>query len=188
MRFTLDRPTPFTQSGIAIIPATRENLTAWVIVKDIQSRYLEIAETGGQRAPKPGRPITVPVDQPVNAFGNIPKGKIKSLVQRSDVFVSTGKGRTAHLPPGIYARPKRGKRRDGSSGTKGALKLKGAGKKLGGSAARGATTLSFLVALERTASYRPQLGFRANVTKTVRAVIGPTLRASVRDAIATARP
>jgi hypothetical protein len=159
----LDRPTPFTLAGPAIQPATRDNLQSMVLIKDVQAAYLLLEETGGERSPQRGSPINIPVDQRTNAYGNIPRGTIARLRQRSDVFVSSGAGRAAKLPPGIYQRAKATKR--------GAAK----GPKL-------------LIAFERAARYQPRLNFRATVVDLVSRTGLDTIAKSIASAFDTARP
>jgi len=89
-----DRPTPFTMQAIGITAARKTDLRALVFVKDVQARYLRLEETGGERVQKPGAPVLPPVDVPLNAFGNIPRGLLKKLKgkKRGQVFVGTVKG------------------------------------------------------------------------------------------------
>ncbi|MBD8875425.1 hypothetical protein [Roseibium polysiphoniae] len=96
----LDRPTPFTMRGLAKWKANKRKLRASVFFKDAQAGYLEKQETGGIRRPK-GRAIPVPVGQRVNKYGNMPKGAIKRLLARKDVF-----SRKINGVAGIWQRPK----------------------------------------------------------------------------------
>lgn len=72
-----DRPVRFTQSAITIKPANKTNLISMVFAKDFQADYLAIQETGGERRPEPGTPISAPVNIRVNTAGNIPRGKVR---------------------------------------------------------------------------------------------------------------
>ncbi|MEP1934959.1 MAG: hypothetical protein ABJJ37_27105 [Roseibium sp.] len=96
----LDRPTPFTLRGLAKRKATKRNMVATLFFKDLQADYLEKQETGGERRPK-GRAITIPVGQRLNKYGNMPKGAIKRLLARPDVFSGRVNG-----VGGIWQRPK----------------------------------------------------------------------------------
>lgn len=96
----LDRPTPFTLRALARRRAVKRNLQASVIFKDSQAAYLEQQETGGIRKPK-GRALLLPVGQRVNQYGNLPKGAVKRLLARNDVFSGEVKG-----VGGIWQRPK----------------------------------------------------------------------------------
>ena len=98
-----DRPIPFTQKAVGIVYANKATLTSRVFLKDIQAGYLGLEVTGGVRTPKrralvlPGRAL------PLNAYGNMPRGKIRALLARGDTF--SGKvGGTA----GIWQRMKKG--------------------------------------------------------------------------------
>jgi len=158
-----DRPTRFTQTAIAIKPATKANLTSVVFAKDIQADYLAIQETGGERRPQPGAPVIVPVNIRLNAAGNIPRGKLKREVAKPTTFVSgQNTSRTRHLPPGIYQRFKRGR----------------------GKTAR---PPKLLVALEKVASYRPRFRFRETVREAVEANIDRRWVEAVRRALETRR-
>jgi len=161
-----DRPTPFTQNAAAFLPAKRESLTALVFVKDVQAGYLRLEETGGVRVPEPGKPINQPVGQRVNAFGNIPRGAIGRIRDRPDVFVAAGRGGAAHLPPGIYQRPKKGARRKAAERPPG---------------------LKLLVAFERRAEYEPRFGFRTTVLESARRNVGANIRRSVAEALGSMR-
>lgn len=184
---TFDRPNPFTQRGIGFTPANTATLTAMVFVKDAQAAYLLRQETGGTRLAKTGDPVNLPVNQKTNQYGNIGKGVIGRLKQKPGAFVADGKGKTAHLQPGIYQRPKRGKRRDGSTGTMGALRHGGMGKAIGGRAATGAIGLKLLVSFQKQARYRPRFKFVDSVKAQARATLPENIRRSIDDAMRTAR-
>ena len=98
MERQLDRPTPFTKRGVAIRKATKNNLRAMVFIREQQAEYLDAVINGGTRKPK-GRAHVLPVATKRNKFGNIPRGRIKKLLQRDDVY-SDGDAEVA----GIYQR------------------------------------------------------------------------------------
>lgn len=75
---TFDRPTAFTRNGTYLIAARRDDLTAQVVFKDIQSKYLRLQAEGGAYQPKAGG-IRLPGNIVLNAFGNIPRGLINRL-------------------------------------------------------------------------------------------------------------
>ncbi len=97
----LDRPTRFTQRGLAIRRSSKRNLVVSVFFKDIQSEYLRLQETGGRRTPAK-RAIVVPVNQRLNRYGNMPRHALKRILARSDTFEGTING-----VPGIWQRPRR---------------------------------------------------------------------------------
>lgn len=86
-----DRPTPFTQRGVGIIYATKSTLTSRVFLRDIQREYLRIQVTGGTRSPKKVA-LVVPSGIDLNAYGNIPRNRIKALLARKDVFSGKVRG------------------------------------------------------------------------------------------------
>lgn len=98
-----DRPVEFTRKAIGISYATKQTLTAKVFVKDLQAAYLGLQVSGGTRTPK-RRALVIPGQNlPLNQYGNIPKGKIKALLARKDVF----SGRVRGIE-GIWQRQKKG--------------------------------------------------------------------------------
>lgn len=178
-----DRPTNFTQKAVTIVPATKSNPVAVVLVKDAQAKYLEIEEEGGQRRPEPGSPINLPVKYRTNQYGNIARGAIKRMKGNKDFFVAGNNSKTRHLEPGIYKRPKYGTRRDGSKGTTGTLghMAKGGGRK------RGMSGLEMVIAFKKQAQYAPRFGMRATVEGAVKTAFQARLDEAVAYAISTAR-
>lgn len=101
----LDRPTPFTLKGTRLRRAKKSRQVATVAYKDIQAGYLRFAVTGGTRRPK-GRAIVVPVNARRNKYGNLPRGSVRKMLARDDVFSGRVRG-----VEGIWQRPKRSKRK-----------------------------------------------------------------------------
>lgn len=117
-----DHPRPFTTRATQVNKATKSNPTAVVSLRDQQAKYLTPYETGGDHwvgARAGTGDLLVPVDGRTDAYGQIPRGLIKRLLARPDVFAGTVRGIR-----GIWQRPTRGTRRDGTRGTKGATGLK----------------------------------------------------------------
>lgn len=155
-----DRPTPFTQRGVAILPATRDVPVAQVFIKDAQAKYLVFEEEGGVRMSETGAPVVLPVQISTNAYGNIGKGVLRREKAKSTTFVAhAGDPATAHLPPGVYRRVGR----------------------------RGRGGLKLLAAFERKAVYQPVFGFVDTVVATVRRLAPRRLREAMDRALATAR-
>jgi hypothetical protein len=173
-----DRPTPFTQRAIGFQSATKANLEARVFVRDRQAQYLEMQERGGARLPKPGSPINVAVGQRLNQYGNISRGAIARVRAKPNVFVSKGRGRTAHLAPGIYERLS-ARSKKGLGSRRGRKVTTGRGKQK--------TRLNLLVAFERQAKYQPRFRFVERVSKIARANVKAHISASIADAMRTMR-
>ena len=95
----------------------------------------------------------------------MPQGAVKQLLANPRVFSGTVKG-----VGGIWQRPIRGKRRDGTYGTKG--KQKG---------------LMLLVRYTRQAEEHPIFGFAQRVTAIVQRELPAAVQASIAKGIATAR-
>ena len=86
-----DRPTPFTMRGVGITYATKATLTSRVFLRDIQREYLQLQVTGGVELPKKVA-LVVPAGIDLNAYGNLPRNKVKSLLARKDVFSGRVRG------------------------------------------------------------------------------------------------
>lgn len=97
----LDKPTRFTQRGLMVRRSSKRRLEGEVRYKDIQRAYLMLQERGGDRLPAK-RAVVVPVRQRVNQYGNLPKGVIKRLLARPDVFSGEVNG-----VAGIWQRPRK---------------------------------------------------------------------------------
>ena len=102
MASAFDRPTPFTERAIAVLPATKTTLTAEVFVRPVQARYLGLQEQGGTRQPK-RRALVTPAGIRLNKFGNIPNKALRRASARGDAFSGKVNG-----IGGIWQRTKRG--------------------------------------------------------------------------------
>ncbi|MEX3008993.1 hypothetical protein [Hoeflea sp. TYP-13] len=103
IRKRLDKPTPFTQRGVATRSASKRRLVATVFIKDIQAGYLRVQEKGGTTKPK-GRAFLIPVRQRRNKYGNMPRGAVKAALAKPNTF--SGKVRGVG---GIWQRMKSGR-------------------------------------------------------------------------------
>jgi len=110
LRQQIDRPTSFTERGIAIQPATKERQFSAIYIRAIQAAYLKWQIQGGRRPPK-GKAIPVPIKLKTNQYGNMPRGAVSRAAARKDSFSSVPlNNKTAHLRPGIYKRTHGGRR------------------------------------------------------------------------------
>jgi hypothetical protein len=160
----LDRPTPFTRKAIGIVSARKNNLRAVVLIKDRQASYLRYQEEGGRRDPK-RKALAMPVGMRLNQYGNMANKAIARLVGQPNVFVGTVNG-----VGGIWRRPPRGTRRDGTYGTVGADK-----------------GLKLLAAFRPHATYMPRLGFGETVGLSVKQHFSRRMREALVQALKTAR-
>lgn len=182
---SIDRPIGFTKRGIYKTRASKSKLVVEVGVKKIQAGYLVWQVKGGTRGPK-RRAIPVPVGVVRNAYGNMRKGALAKMLARPDVFIaSEGAPKTKHLPPGIYQRGKKGKRksksaaRGGEYGTKG-NNWQGKGKNR--------STIKMLVAFESSATYEAKrLDFYGAADKKAKAEFRKNLEKRLAEAIRTAK-
>lgn len=134
-----DRPTPFTKKALYLRRATKSRLTSEVGVKRVQAEYLKRQVAGGVRRPR-GRALLMPGSVRLNKYGNMPKGAVKRMLARDNVFVaSRNKSATRHMRPGIYQRK--------------------------GNAKRGTKSVKLLVAFETRASYRKRWNFYGVATR-----------------------
>lgn len=76
----LDRPTPFTKNGVAILQhASKTQLEAVVGFRPIQANYMKWQVTGGEYQPG-AKGLRIPAAIKLNEFGNVPKGVIAQLM------------------------------------------------------------------------------------------------------------
>ncbi|MEG3347581.1 hypothetical protein [Novacetimonas sp. GS1] len=90
-----DHPRPFTTRATQVDKATKSDPTAVVSLRDQQAKYLTPYETGGDHwvgARDGAGDLLVPVDGRTDAYGQIPRGLIKRLLARPDVFAGTVRG------------------------------------------------------------------------------------------------
>lgn len=181
----LDKPTNFTKRGTFISAARKTNLIATVGFKDRQAAYLKYQVEGGIRAPTKVA-LRLPGNVTLDAFGNLPKGTIKKLIDAAKVgqygagvkrrlgiggrrkgqgAMSLFYGKPAHHPSwpvGIYRRV------PGTSGGPGKL-------------------IPVIVFPKKVARYQPRFDFYGLAEKVVRREIGPQFERAYADAIRTAR-
>lgn len=86
-----DRPTPFTQRGVAALPASKRRMYSRVLIKDAQAKYLKLQEDGGTRRPA-GRALVIPFSARRNRYGNIARGGVRRLLARDDTFSGVVRG------------------------------------------------------------------------------------------------
>lgn len=164
-----DKPTPFTMNSIGVQAATKSSLEARVFIKDKQAEYLQLQEAGGARHPKKAA-IVIPQGVRLNPHGNLPRNALAALKARKDVFAGTVRG-----VGGFWKRPARGKRRDGSYGTIGAVNAVGGFM----------TRLLLLVSFKGKTSYKPIFGFKAKTLKAAQAAAPVEFRKALERALRT---
>ena len=176
MSSQLDRPTLFTQRGVFITPARKDNLRAVVGIKDAQAEYLHWQVEGGVRAPRK-RALKLPSDVQLDGHGNIPRALIKQLIARADM------GRRA---------TKRQRERFGVSravdlfyGEPGDGRPAGIYKRVGsGDTGR---LIAIVVFPKRSAAYRARFDFWGYCAGRADAELGGRMAAGLDAALATAR-
>jgi hypothetical protein len=92
---TFDSPTEFTEQAFAVRPATKRNLVAFVSVKKIAATYLrpyvQRRRSFSRKGVKKG--MIVPKNIGLDGHGNLPRGTLRSLQRRPDVFVGKVKSK-----------------------------------------------------------------------------------------------
>lgn len=103
-----DRPTPFTVNSVGVRAARKDNLEALVFVKDIAAAYLAPYEFGGSNKLN-SRALLMPVNTPLNQYGNLAKTKLAQLKAKGNVFVGKVKGKGGEEINGVWQRVKAAK-------------------------------------------------------------------------------
>ena len=121
MQEVFSKPTPFTLRSIYVLPATKDNLTAEVGLKDQAVKYLRPQIEGGTREKKRSEKwlnsfYTPGAAMPLNAYGNITPGRITQILSvtktHPDIYsrtTSRSKKRNKALPIYFIKRDKTGK-------------------------------------------------------------------------------
>lgn len=182
-----DRPTLFTQRSIGVKAAKKADLTATVYVKDVAAQYLEPFEVGGQHHLPPskrGGTLLNPKNIQLNQYGNLPKGKLRRLMGRPDVFVGTINFRSGQTMSGIWQRPERDYRRaDYKRGYHREYGTKGKLRKVNGVL----TGLKLLVQFGDALPVKQRLGYRERAKQVVQSSLQAEFNKAMGEALATAR-
>ena len=161
MPMKLDRPTPWTVSGVMVLKSKKTDLQAFVYMAGARglpkestdrNKYITYQVNGGTRHPKKSK-IPIPSKNlKVNKYGNMPRNKIRSLIKQKDVFVGNVKG-----IDGIWQRNKN------NSGIK------------------------LMVLFENTSDYRPRLPFNRIGQGYTASKFTPSFQRALARALARAR-
>lgn len=87
---------PFTKQAFTVRAATKSNLTAYVVIKPHQAKYLGYQIQGGTRRPR-NVALRLPADVKLTAEGNLPAGTIARLVQRAKAGKRATKAQAARF-------------------------------------------------------------------------------------------
>lgn len=166
---TFDTPTPFTQNAFRTEAATKTRPIARVAVKDIQATYLEPYVVGGNRSLGTKRGMLAPRAVTLNQYGNLARGKLASLKGKPGVFIGKVTTRNGRVIDGVWQRPVRGIRRDGTKGSKGRSGLK------------------LLIQFEDTTPVRKRFDFFGRARAYLKANAAREFDAALKRAFATAR-
>lgn len=173
---TFDKPTPFTMRAFGVKPARKSNLVATVYARDIQAKYLEpYADSGsGMQVLGDKKGILAPKAIPLNAYGNIPKGKLAALKGRPDIFIGQITTKDRRVVNGVWQRPTPTPAK-GQKGGKGSRLANRTGK------------LKLLIQFEDPRPVKPRLHYGPRAEDVVRKHLIPEFKAALDRAMATAR-
>lgn len=104
MATAFDRPTPFTQRSMGIVPARKDRLYAKIYIKDIAAEYLEPFEFGGPHVLGQKQGLLKPVGQGTNAYGNLSQGTVARLSGRANVFIGGVETKGGKTIRGVWER------------------------------------------------------------------------------------
>ena len=103
----LDRPAPFTISGIKYKAANKKNLMALVFIKEATTKraYMKYAIEGGISRAKKTAMVHPASSSKLNRYGNFPQNYVKTALKNKDKFFSgVPKGMTGDQNSGIWQR------------------------------------------------------------------------------------
>lgn len=183
MARVFDRPTPFTQRAMGVVAATKASQVATVYAKDIQAAYLSPFLSGGQQVLDGKKAILKPAGIALNAYGNIPKGKIAALKGKPDTFVGPVTFRSGQTVSGVWQRPVRGTQRRGAHGVKGSNQLRSNLRQ--GITAR--TGLKLLIRFADPVEVKERLPYEATASSVIERFYREDFAAGMGKALATAR-
>lgn len=86
LRETFKNPSPFTLKSVRVIPARKGNPVATVFVMDKAAQYLQPYEDGGVHYLN-SKALLNPKDIPLNQYGQLRKGTLAALKNRSDIYI-----------------------------------------------------------------------------------------------------
>jgi len=161
----LNKPTPWTIRGVRVNKSSKRRLTSAVYFTADRAKYMKFQIDGGTRRRPSGGTIVMPKGIKQNKYGNIPRGKVKKLLQRPDTFIGTIKG-----IPGVWQRGHISKSGKFSARTKSR-----------------ASNIRLLVRFEDEATYQPRFPMRKIVHGVARSKFTRHFGRRLASAVRTAR-
>ena len=161
----LNKPTPWTIRGVRVNKSSKRHLTSSVYFSADRAKYMKFQIDGGTRRTPAGGTIVMPKEIKQNKYGNIPRGKIRKLLQRPDTFIGTIKG-----IPGVWQRGHISKSGKFSARTKSR-----------------ASNIRLLARFEDEATYTPRFPMRKIVTGVARSKFKRHFNQRLAAALRTAR-
>lgn len=179
----LDRPTPFTKRGVAVLRyANKTRLETVVGFRAAQAKYMLLNIAGGVRTPGAAG-LKLPSTIKVNEFGNIPRGAIARLVA---IARKEGKSRSTKVAGQrirvsadvelFYGDPQDGK---GRNLPRGIYKIVGRGV--------GAKIIPLIVFPVVPARYKPRFDFERKAAAVIAREWPREFDAALAEALRTAR-
>lgn len=169
----LDRPTPWTISGVRVQKSKKTDLEAVVYMAGAKglkgesadrNKYMQYQVYGGTRMPKKSKiPVPYQKNLKTNKYGNLPRNKIKALTAKRDIFIGKVKGIDGIWQRGHY----------NQSGTFNTTKGR-------------ASAIRLLVAFEPDATYTPKLPYTRISEGFTLSKFEPNFRRALAKALASA--
>lgn len=182
-RKVLDRPRPFTENAIRVIPA-RKDRPAVVYMQDITARYLRPYEFGGSNVLN-SKVLLKPVQamKDLDQYGNLPRRYLRQMKGRADVFVGTVKTKRGPIT-GLWQRTTdEGARvKVTRVGKNGVVRVSKTAKALNTSGA-----LKLLVAFDQAHPVRQHLDWFGVAERSINKHFGAAMSQALAKALATAR-
>jgi hypothetical protein len=167
-----DRPTPWTLGAFRTIPATKDSLTAVLLLKDraggteVANEYLRLQEQGGTATPMPsrfgglgkGRALVSPTKVArLNSYGNLPFRALATLRAQKTAFIGPVRVKSGKTIYGVWRRK---------------TKPKG---------------LTLLIGFNDRQSYKARFGFRDRVQQVAADRMAKRMTDALQQALLTAR-
>jgi hypothetical protein len=160
----LKAPTPWTIRGVRVEKAKKTKPVAAVFFNPDRAKYMKYQISGGTRTNSSG-PVLVPKTIRLNKYGNIPRGKIRKLLQQPDTFIGTIRGVSGVWQRGHISKSGKFSRRTKSRGS----------------------NVRLLARFEDQAVYKSRFPFRKIVGGVVRSKFSRNFNQALRRALKTAK-
>lgn len=111
MRTKIDRPTPFTISGVRVRKTTKANLSGQIYIEKKRSEYMRIIIEGGVERPKQRALRGVTGNTRLNKYGNMTRNYITKMLSNKKKYFSGVPRGSRKRPAGVWQRMGKGGRK-----------------------------------------------------------------------------